>query len=233
MLTYCYFRTIKGRSLMFIAFVQAFYYPWYSNIATDGKYRHWAINSRPEGGVFSPENKDLPTNYYPRLGAYSSSSQDTLNTHMEWLNRAGIGTIIVSWWGKGSYEDTTIWRILNTADDYGLKVGFYIEPYAGGYKEGPRTNATLGPRTPFTARDDVKYIIDTYGCHRAMYRRRGRPVFMFFAAREYDSGDQTEWKIVWDELHADSKYNPVVIAHDVNLDGRIIKGGWDGGEFVS
>ena len=207
---------------------QTFYYPWYSNIATDKVYRHWNIDAHPSGGVFSPENKDLPTNYYPRLGAYSSSSNSTLKTHMEWISNAGIGTIIVSWWGVKSYEDSTIWKILNAADDAGLKVGFYIEPYDGGYKNDLK-NPGDSTRTPYTARNDVKYLIDTYGCHRALYRRRGRPVFMFYAARSYNHGNQTEWKIVWDELHANAKYNPVVIAHDVNLDARIIKGGWDGG----
>jgi glycoprotein endo-alpha-1,2-mannosidase len=116
------------------------------------------------------------------MGAYSSTSQDTLDTHMKWLTRAGIGTIIVSWWGQGSYEDDNIWRILNAADDWGLKVGFSIEPYRGGYVRNPGTNNTVGTRTPQTAKDDVKYMIDTYGCHRAMYRRKGRPVFLFFAS---------------------------------------------------
>jgi hypothetical protein len=52
---------------------------------------------------------------------------------------------------------------------------------------------------------------------------------MFFAAREYKNGAQGEWKTVWDALHDNAKYNPIVIAHDLNLNDRIIKGGWDGG----
>jgi hypothetical protein len=144
---------------------------------------------------------------------------------MQWMKRSGIGTLILSWWGTDSYENSIIWNILNAADDNGLKVGFYIEPYSGGYLS---PNNPGGTRTPQTASDDVKYIIETYGCHRAMYRRKGRPVFLFFAARTY-AGNQTEWKQVWDELHVNPKYNPVVIAHDVNLNSRIIAGGWDGG----
>ncbi|GKY91042.1 hypothetical protein MPSEU_000077000 [Mayamaea pseudoterrestris] len=210
--------------------IQAFYYPWYSNVDTDGKFRHWAIPGRgQDGGVYDPLNRDLPAHYYPSLGAYSPNSPDTLNQHMEWLKRAGIGTLIMSWWGIKSWEDSLTWKILNAADDHQLKVGFYIEPYGGGYVVNPDSNVTAGTRTPQTAKEDVKYIINTYGCHRAMYRRKGRPVFMFFAARTYDNGNQADWKLAWDELHADARYNPIVIAHDINLKDRIIKGGWDGG----
>lgn len=178
-----------------------------------------------DGGLYDPLQNDLPASYFPRLGAYSSSSDETIEKHMYWLDRAGIGTILFSWWGRGSYEDSNVWKVMNAADDWGLKVGFYIEPYGGGYVEPGGS----GTRTPFTAKEDIKYIIDTYGCHRAMYRRQGRPVFLFFAARSYANGNQTDWKEAWDELHADPKYNPIVIAHDVNLDSRIIRGGWDGG----
>jgi hypothetical protein len=208
---------------------QAFYYTWYGSQPVNGQWRHWGIDTRPEGGVYDPTHGDLPTDFYPDLGPYSSTSTDTLTKHMSWLTEAGIGTIIVSWWGKGSYEDKNIWNILNAADDWGLKVGFNIEPYGGGYIQDIYSNVTVGSRTPQTAKDDVKYIVDTYGCHRAMYRRKGRPVFMFFASRSYNHGNQTEWKQAWDELHADPIYNPVVIGHDVNLGVRIIPGGWDGG----
>jgi glycoprotein endo-alpha-1,2-mannosidase len=165
--------------------------------------------------------------YYPKLGTYSSSDLSTMDTHLRWISEAGIGTIIVSWWGAGSYEDNRIWDLLNVADNRGIKVGFYIEPYNGGYNRTDKV--TRGNRTPQDAKTDVKYIIDTYGCHRAMYRRGGRPVFMFFAARTYMNGAQGEWKLAWDELHNNTNYNPIVIAHDLNLQGRIIAGGWDGG----
>ena len=186
------------------------------------------MDGRPGGGAFDPTNDDIPSNYYPRLDAYSSGSSDVLDLHMYWISRAGIGTIVVSWWGKGSYEDDLLPKIFKAADKWGLKVAFYIEAYGGGYvrRSGGKT---IGTRTPQTAMNDVKYLIDKYGCQRALYRRQGRPVFMFFAARTYKGGDQTEWKQVWRTLHSSSNYNPVVIAHDTNLNERIIAGGWDGG----
>ena len=187
-----------------ISNLQIFYYPWYASVPDDGYWRHWAIDARPEGGVYDPSHQDIPANHYPRLGPYSSRTLDVINMHMRWIARAGIGTIVVSWWGKGSFEDDIMPKILNLADDWGLKVAFYIEAYGGGYvRTNPSTGQTVGSRTPQTAMKDVKYLIDRYGCHRAIYRQDGRPVFMFFAARSYKDGDQTEWKQVWDMLHAD------------------------------
>jgi glycoprotein endo-alpha-1,2-mannosidase len=149
---------------------------------------------------------------------------------MKWIARAGVGVVIVSWWGPGSYEDQQVWDILDIADDYDLKVAFYVEPHSGGYiRYDSQNNSTLGTRTPFDVKEDVMYIIDTYGCHRALYRKNGRPVLLFFAARSYQNGRQADWKTVWDQLHSEHQYNPVVIAHDTNLNRRIIAGGWDGG----
>jgi hypothetical protein len=210
--------------------IQVIYYPWYGNVATDGSYRHWDAKYRVGGGSYDPLHKDLPSAFYPRLGAYSSADIDTIRKHLQWMRRAGIGVLNLSWWGVGSFEDGVVWKILNAADEHGIRVSFYIEPYGDGYRHVDKaTNKTIGSRTPYTVKADIQYLTDTYGCHRALYRRGGRLTFMFFAAREYNDGHQEEWRIVWDELHADKKYNPFVIAHDTDITYRIIPGGWDGG----
>jgi glycoprotein endo-alpha-1,2-mannosidase len=209
--------------------IQTFYYPWYANIKTDKYWRHWNAPRLNDNGIpYVPEHNDLPASFFPRLGAYSSTANTTLTNHMKWMKRAGIGVINMSWWGAKSFEDALVWKILDAAQAYGLRVAFYIEPYNGGYFVNA-SGVASGTRTPYTAQSDVKYLIDTYGSHPAIHRLGGRPVFMFFAAREYLHGLQDEWRIVWDELHADKSYNPVVIAHDTDLTYRVIPGGWDGG----
>ena len=201
--------------------IQIFYYPWYGSKNHDGRWRHWN-----NGGPYSPESGNFSAPFYPSLGPYSSANPKVIDQHMKWIAQAGIGVVIMSWWGKNSFEDKLTRDILNAADDNGLKVAFYIEPYDGGYRQSPSDNGT---RTPRTAKADVKYIIDTYGRHGAFHRVNGRPVFLFFAARTYMGGKQGEWRRVWNELHDDPNYNPILIAHDVDLDTRIKAGGWDGG----
>lgn len=211
--------------------IQAFYYPWYRYSPDPYDWKHWN-ESRPIDGspnYFPPH--DLASPFYPKLGAYSSDDKDTIDTHMKWMKEAGIGVVIVSWWGRDTFEDKRVWDILNAADDKEMKVAFYVEPQDVGYvhKSLTQPNRTVGSRTPFQVQRDVMYLIDKYGCHRAVHRKDGRPVFLFFAARQYMSGKQDEWKQAWDELHSNPQYNPIVIAHDYKLANRIIAGGWDGG----
>jgi len=217
--------------------IQIFYYPWYeySPNTTENQWRHWNSKSRINGGPGYLPPHDIPSPFYPKLGAYSSSNISVIDKHMQWMKQAGIGVVIVSWWGRESYEEERVWDILHAADNHKLKVAFYIEPYGGGYVRVSKANpnVTEGTRTPWTAQSDVKYLIDTYGCHRTFHRHQKRPVFLFFAAREYMSGRQDDWKLVWDELHANPEYNPFVITHDTKLEKRIIDGGWDGGHDYS
>ncbi len=127
-----------------------FYYPWWGNTTTDGEYIHWDDNSHVAA------NDDISSNFYPLQGLYSSNLASLLTTHMEYINRAGVGTIIVSWWGQSSYEDLAVPEILDAAVIAGIKVGFIIEPY---------TNRSVASTIA-----DIAYLYTTYGSHSAFYK---------------------------------------------------------------
>ena len=126
--------------------VHLFYYPWYGNPASDGGWIHWN-----QGGHNPPD--DIGANFYPLLGAYSSANTTTIDTHMSWMQRAHAKAISYSWWGRGGREDQLTRRTMDSADRYGIKVCFHIEPYGG--------------RTAASVRNDIIYIYDTYGNHPA------------------------------------------------------------------
>ena len=129
--------------------VAAFYYPWYGNPSIDGQWIHWTQNNHV------PPN-DIASDYFPALRAYSSNDPKVIVQHMKWLRQAGIGVIITSWWGQGSREDQVVPLLLQTADGYGIKVAFHIEPYNG--------------RTPESLLSDIKYIYENYGSSPAFFR---------------------------------------------------------------
>ena len=56
--------------------IAAFYYPWYGNPETDGKWIHWAQNNH------LPPN-DIGADYFPALGTYSSNDPAVVAQHME------------------------------------------------------------------------------------------------------------------------------------------------------
>ena len=101
-----------------------FYYPWYGSQPHDGAWRHW-----DEGGHTPPD--DIGSDYYPLRGAYSSFDPSVLQGQMADIASAGIGEVIVSWWGPGSFEDQALGGVIAAATANGIKVGIHLEPYVG------------------------------------------------------------------------------------------------------
>jgi hypothetical protein len=175
--------------------VAAFYYPWYGNPETDGKWSHWTQNNH-----IPPD--DIGADYYPALGAYSSNDPAVVAQHMQWLRQAGIGVIISSWWGQGSREDQAVPLLLQTAEDYGIKIAFHIEPYNG--------------RTAENLLSDIQYLYEQYGDSPAFFRSEAtsryspgaQPKGMFFVWRIVTKGAEGErveadyWREVMDAIHS-------------------------------
>lgn len=129
--------------------VHLFYYPWYGSPSVNGSYRHWQ-----QGGHTPPA--DIGADFYPTLGAYDSGDIAAIDQHMAWVQRSGAGTIVTSWWGQGSYEDTMVPSILDSAARHGIKVAWHLEPYAG--------------RTAASTVADIDYLNSHYGASPAFYR---------------------------------------------------------------
>jgi glycoprotein endo-alpha-1,2-mannosidase len=151
--------------------VQFFYYPWYGSPTVAGSYRHWQ-----QGGHTPPE--DIGSNYYPVDGAYDSGDLNgAVAQQMAWIQQAGVGVIVYSWWGQGSYEDSLAAGVLSEAAKYGIKVAWHIEPYTG--------------RTAASVVSDINYIDSTYGSSPAFFRDpthgNKAPFYIF------DSLDITDW----------------------------------------
>ena len=61
-----------------------FYYPWYANPETDGRWEHWnhAVDSRDGNPPVYEPPEQLGMNFYPLTNLYSSNSRaDTLNRY--------------------------------------------------------------------------------------------------------------------------------------------------------
>lgn len=186
--------------------VAAFYYPWYGNPDTNGEWIHWTQNNH-----IPPD--DLASDYFPALGAYSSNDPKVVARHMEWLRQAGIGVIITSWWGQGSREDQAVPLLLQTAEEYSIKIAFHIEPYNG--------------RTPESLVSDIQYLYEHYGSSPAFFHSTAisryspstQPKGMFFVWSIQDQGtnDFSYWEKALDEVHA-LPQSGLVIANSLKSD---------------
>lgn len=111
--------------------VGIFYYPWFATPQRDGAYAHWQQN-----GAAPPQ--EVASSFYPARGAYSSADELVVDAQMREIAAAGIGSVIVSWWGIGSLEDRRLPLLLEAASRQGLALAAHLEPYAG------RTVASTG-----------------------------------------------------------------------------------------
>ena len=190
--------------------VAAFYYPWYGNPTTDGEWVHWTQNNH-----LPPD--DIASDYYPAPGAYSSNDPAVVAQHMQWLRRAGVGVIISSWWGQGSWEDQAVPLLLQMGEQYGIQVAFHIEPYNG--------------RNPESLIGDIQYLYRQYGNSPAFFRSLAtsryspdrQPKGMFFVwSIEGRSGENgSYWQAALDQIH-ELPESGLVIAN--SLDARWIEG---------
>ena len=117
--------------------VGIFYYPWFGTPRTDGHYVHWQ-----QGGNAPPAT--LSSNFYPTRGPYSSADTLVVNAQMREIAATGVGTVITSWWGRGSLEDRRLPQVIEAARAHGLAVAAHLEPYEG--------------RTVASTEADIRYL---------------------------------------------------------------------------
>jgi hypothetical protein len=155
--------------------VMAFYYPWYGTRKGPGgagRTVHW--------GRIDAANKDIQAStHYPTLGAYDSHDPKLIDQHCQWAKKAGIDTLIVSWWGHNSYTDRAMDKILDGCQQHGLTACIY-------YESVPR------PRTPESAANDIVKVLDKYGAHPVHLKVNGKPV-VFIYGRTLQELGLTDW----------------------------------------
>jgi hypothetical protein len=104
--------------------VAIFYYAWYGTPAQDGSWQHW-----DQRGAVPPDQ--LGSSFYPARGAYSSDDARVVAAQMREIAEAGVDTVIVSWWGRGSAEDARLPLVRSAARREQLRVAIHLEPYPG------------------------------------------------------------------------------------------------------
>ena len=153
--------------------LHTFYYAWYGNDETDGIQRHWDHEVLPHWSDKTWDNyskflghDDIGANFYPELGCYSSNDTSIVRKHMQMIEKAGIGVITLSWWGKNSFEDKNVNLIMDIADSKNIKVNFHLEP--------------VNNRSSEMIVAMIDHIINNYGKHNAFYRVKGKPLFYVY-----------------------------------------------------
>ena len=167
----------------------AFYYPWYGT----QPYRHW----KPD--PINPETRLENSPRYPSLGLYNSGHQSTLDRHFRWARLAGLTGFVVSWWGRGSFEDRLVLKILKTAAKFGLQISLYYER-VGDSSPHNTIDTTDTTTTTTTTREsrilsDLTYL-SKYATHPAYYKRDNKPVLFLYRRAIKSLKPLSRWKAI-------------------------------------
>lgn len=167
--------SFHARNLSLLKRVHAFYYLWYGNPDTDGKWIHWdhhllphwteVVRARYPKDVRYIPPEDAHSPYFPSRGLYSSRDPLVTRSHFDDMREHGIGVAVISWWGRpevskgdsqGVVTDALTQLVLDTAQQAGIKVALHLEPYEG--------------RSAEMVRQDLEYLHHMYGAHPALLR---------------------------------------------------------------
>lgn len=151
-----------------------FYYNWYGNEEFDGSQVHWAheITPNPQGGDnqnpgrIPGTDNNISSNYFPELGTYSNNDPKIIQKHMQMFLKARIGVLAVTWWNNRDLGKENISILLDEAAKVGIKICFHIEP--------------IRNRNAQTTKENIEYIVDTYGNHPGFYKKDGKPLFFIY-----------------------------------------------------
>jgi len=169
--------------------VHIFYYGWYGNPKWDKKWVHWDHEVLPHwvrmknaeypnvGSHYDPNQGQLGSTYYPKLGPYSSRNLEVVTKHFRDIKELGVDACVVSWhgpwgaeFGKDSQTQVTFPHIMSAAETTGMKVILHLEPYPHG------ANFTLNSRV-----NDIQHIMRVYGDSPALYRdENGSPWYYIY-----------------------------------------------------
>jgi len=196
--------------------VGVFFYPWYENPNTSGRWRHW------DGPGYSPPATwsawylpDYPdSRWNPSVQLYDSKNTEVLRWQDRAMARAGVDIAIASWWGVGGYEDAGLAEAIRTCKSVQWCIYYEMEAY--------------GDPTVQRIYDDIKYVIDAYGPTHNYAKVDGKWLVLVYGAggeettnrwRQakallaengyyvYLNGDRSSGGGPWDAVH---NYHPIV-----------------------
>jgi len=199
----------------------AFFYPWYGNPGTSGRWVHWNDSStQPPTTWTSNYLPDYPqSGWNPAVQLYDSTNTQVLRWQDRALARAGLDIAVCSWWGVGTYEDQALVRAVTTCKSVQWCIYYEKEAYGDPsaleiYQDIKSVLDRVGPTGNY-AKIDGKWLVFVYGAGGDETADRWRVAKTLLASAGYplylnaDAGDAGPANAPnpWDAVH---QYNPVV-----------------------
>jgi hypothetical protein len=153
--------------------ILSFYYPWFGTPWGPTGYWHQWIPSLPRYG-------SAHTPYY---GFYDSLDETTIRRHIQEAHEAGIDGLVVSWWGRDSFEDRAFKKILPIAEEAFFPVTIY-------YEAADNISQVA---------DDIQYLVQQYGQSPSFLKEGDVPVIFIYGRVILKFGKE-EWESLFQSL---------------------------------
>jgi acid phosphatase type 7 len=196
-----------------------FFYPWYENPNTDGRWSQWSDFHTPPQNWFSEYLPDPnPSAFDPANELYSSSNDAILYWQLRKLKEAKQEVAIASWWGQTHKTNRAFGKIItdvmNRADNPypNLRWAAYYE------KEGFGNP----PLSELVA--DLNYIKNNYATQKGYLKINGKPVIFVYNAAHTGfspSEDLSRWQQAREQtgFYVVMKRDPLTSSNAGTMDG--------------
>ncbi len=185
------------------------YMPWYASKPVSGQWGwHWTMDRFNPDKVAAGGRRELASHYRPLIGPYDSSDPDALECQVLLMKFAGIGGVIIDWYGTEQFNDYGIihrnsLRLVNYIRRAGLKFAVCYEDrtvnlivQGGRLKKGSEVAH---------GRKVLEWLDQNWFADEAYVRVKEKPVLLVF-------GPQHFTKPQWAEMLADLSRRPLFYA---------------------
>lgn len=209
--------------------VLAHYMPWFASKPVSGYWGwHWTMDR------FDPEQGEAAAHDTPLIGLYDSGDPLALECHVLLMKLAGIGGVVIDWYGTGDFRDyAVLHRNSQALVEYVKKVGLrFAVCYEDQTVKHMVADGYIAAEDALAqGRHDLQWLEAHWFSDAAYVHLDGRPVLLVFGP-QYFSGAQ------WASLLEPSRPRPLLyalphLATTARADGVF---GWPpvaGGQVVS
>ena len=160
--------------------VYVHFMPWFETDKTNnGKWPfHWTMNTRDPNVVDVTGKRQIASHYYPLTGPYASGDAAILDYQCLLMKYCGVDGVMVDWYGINSDNDIAKHKsnteaLAKAIAKAGLKMTIV-------YEDSPLADVS---DKVSQARQDVRYLAETF-FHKDFYVKvEGRPLLMIFGPR--------------------------------------------------
>ncbi len=172
--------------------VLAHYMPWFQAGNASQKWGvHWTMNHFDPERIRWDGQREAASHDYPLIGLYDSGDPDTLECHALLLKFAGLGGVVIDWYGPEDFNDYALIhrnaeRLVPFLKKAGLQFAVCYEDKSADRPAKAGGAAAGDAEAAAHARTALQWLDAHWFADPAYVRRDGRPLLLVFGPQRVD-----------------------------------------------